>query len=421
MKRSAVINGIKLIGRHILYKLASPRAVRTLGEPFFCLIGMRRKGRGVALSQVNRVLVVRLDEVGDVVLTTPFLRELRRNLPQARITLVVKPAVYNLMERCPYVNQVLTYEYSLGLLRRHYRAVRLAYKHLWRHWFDLAIVPRWDADFHHATFVAYFSGARCRVGYSENVVDYKRYVNRGFDLLFTHLLCDDTLKHEVDHNLDVIRFLGGAVQDTRLEIWLNPEDEVFAKQVLESHRIHSGELLIALGPGKYDPKRRWPLLRFVELGAWLKKEYDARIVVVGGQEEQSLGQGLREKLGDSLINLVGETTLRQAGALLKQCHLYIGNDYGLKHIAAAVGVPVIEINGHPLDGLPSHPDSPRRFGSWGVPNRVIQPLKALAPCSNACNAGQAHCILTITVEQVKDAVSMWFSQNMELRYARMVS
>ena len=126
--------------RSILSSLTSPRAARLLGGPFFWLLGLRRRGREIDISQAKRVLVVRLDEIGDVVMTTPFLRELRRNLPDAWITLVVKPQIYDLVELCPYVDEVLTYNWSTNgnatqhrqQLRRHGRALRLAWKSLWR-------------------------------------------------------------------------------------------------------------------------------------------------------------------------------------------------------------------------------------------------------------------------------------------------
>src|SRR5215470_11631701 len=88
----------------------SPQVICWLGEPFFRLLSLRRGEGEVDLSQVNRVLIARLDEIGDVILTSAFLREFRRLLPAAWITLVVKPAVYNLVELCPYVNEVLTYD-----------------------------------------------------------------------------------------------------------------------------------------------------------------------------------------------------------------------------------------------------------------------------------------------------------------------
>jgi ADP-heptose:LPS heptosyltransferase len=380
-----------------------------LGEPFFRFLGLRKQRHLVGLSQVKRVLIVRVENgIGDMVLMAPFLRELCHNLPNAWITLVVEPQIYNLIELCPYVNEVLKYDWKVSghysNLQRHGRALRLAYKHLWRRRFDIAMLPRWDFDRWHGAFLVYLSGATWRMSFSENVNANKARVNTGFNRLFTHVLYDSTPKHEVEHNLDMICFLGGKVEKEHLEMWLGPEDEIFAENVLTSHKIYPGDRLIAFGPGAGEHRRMWPLSNFVELGAWLKKKYGAHILIVGGQGEEPLAQEIQQQLGDLVINAVGKTTIRQTAALLKRCRLHVGNDAGPMHLAAAASVPVIEISCHSLNGSPLHPNSPRRFSPWGVPHCVVQPEKAIAPCSNGCASAQAHCILSITVEKVKEAV-----------------
>jgi heptosyltransferase-2 len=361
-----------------------------------------------AIPEPRAILVVRLDEIGDVVLSTAFLRELRRNFPQAWITLIVKPATRNLVELCPHVNEVLTYEWCspgrLSGLRRHARALALARRHLWPRRFDVALAPRRDVDYCHASFLAYFSGAPFRVGYSENVNDQKRQFNADFDGLFSHLLDGRTAKHEVQYSLDVIGFLGGHVREDGLELWLDGEDEAFAERVLRSSSAGRDDLLVTFGLGAGAPKRVWPVAKFTELGAWLVREYGSRIVVVGADRDGDLGDQLQRRLGDPVINLVGRSTLRQAGALLKRCQLFVGNDAGPMHLAAAAGVPVVEISCHPQNGSALHANSPRRFGPWGVPHVVLQPEVPREPCSEACVAPEAHCILEVSVERAKEAV-----------------
>ena len=400
----------KSVAQCVLSLLTSPEIARLIGEPFFWMMGRRKKILEIDLSQVKRVLVVRLDKVGDVVLTTPLLRELRRNLVDAWITLVVNPQVYNLVELCPYVDEVLTYDWKVDgrcvYLQRHWRALWLAWCCLWRRRFDLAILPRWDVDNYHGTFILYFSGAPWRVGYSENINSQKKRLNSGFDSLLTHPLQDSTIKHDVEHNLDVIRFLGGRVQDDRLELWLGKEDEAFADETLGDHGVKPGDLLIAFCPGAGEPKRRWPVSRYTELGLWLQRKYRACLVIIGGPGEEVLGWELLQELGSSpIINIVGRTTLRQTVAFLKRCSLYIGNDTGPMHMAAAVGVPIVELSCHPVSGAPYSVNSPLRFRPWRDNHIVIQPERPLPPCEDECIADQPHCILSITVEQVKEAVA----------------
>jgi heptosyltransferase-2 len=385
-----------------------PRLSVCLGKILFKVLARRKKGRRLNPERVQRVLVVRLDAFGDVIMTTPFLRELRRFLPGALITLVVQPALVNLVELCPYVNEVLTFDChvrgKLKHLRLHMRTLDLAWKRLWHRRFDLAIVPRWDADIYHAAFVACSSGATWRLAYSEHVNASKSELNRGYDQLFTHILEDKALKHEVEHSLEIVRYLGGAVAEERLEAWLSQEDQAMAEKLLQSHAVSPDDLLIAFSPGAGDLKRMWPLGNFVELGTWLQQQYSASFLIVGGAGEEYFGRELERQLGGKVVNSVGRTTLREACALFEHCQLYIGNDTGAMHLASAAGVPVIEISCHPLNGSQLHANSPRRFRPWGVDFTVLQPEKAIEPCSDACTAAQAHCIQKVTVADVKDAV-----------------
>lgn len=397
--------------------LASPPAVRLLVGPALWLRGRRSHGERIDLAHIARVLVLRLDEVGDVTMTTAFLREVRRNLPRAWITLVVKPTLRNLVERCPHVNEVLTYDWraraELAEWRRRWRAVRWAWTHLVPRRFDLAILPRWDADYHQATFLAYASGAPWRVGYSETVTAHKRRVNRGFDLLLTHALEDATPKHEVERPLDLIRFLGGTVEEDRLEVWPGPEDDAYAERIFRDRQVASGEVLVGFAPsGGNSPLKQWPVHHFVELGRRFHRVCSGRLLVVGGQGEEALGVEIERALGPSTINLVGATTLRQMAALLKRCHLVVGNDAGPMHVAAALGVPVVALFGA---------SCPHRFGPWGNGHRVLWTPLPCGPCfqtphvscCSQCIFDRPHCILGIAMEEVQRAVEEILLKNLE--------
>lgn len=380
-----------------------------IGEPLFYFLGRRWQSKKANFFEAERVCVLRLDEIGDVVMTTPFLRELRRYLPHAWITLIVKPTVFNLVELCPYVNEVLTFDWRvLGRARRvrqFWRALQFASRQLWQRRFDLAIIPRWDVDFHCAAFTAYFSGARWRVGYSEKVNDRKHHANRGFDGMFTHVLVDLTLKHEVERNLSVIRYLFGEIAGNDLELWVGGEDNTYAAHILKHNGEQDDRLIVVFGVGAGASKRMWSIANYTELAVWLVEVYRARVLVLAGPGEESLGECLRQCTGNVVTNLAGKTTLRQAVALLMGCQLYVGNDSGQMHLTAAVGIPVVEISCHPKSGDVLHENSPKRFGPWGVQSIILQPSEPRMPCVDCCIADRPHCILGVTVEQAKSAVS----------------
>jgi heptosyltransferase-2 len=106
-----------------------------------------------------------------------------------------------------------------------------------------------------------------------------------------------------------------------------------------------------------------------------------------------------------LLNAVGKTTLGAATALIGRANLFIGNDSGPLHMAASAGVPAVAVSCHPVSGLPSHAQSPIRFGPWRVASVVLQPSAAIPPCGDTCIAAQAHCIRQVTLGDVRQAVS----------------
>lgn len=368
--------------------------------------GISAKQRGhMPISRAN-VLIVRLDAIGDLVLFSPFLREMRRSVPDCRVTLVVNPSTYNLVELCPYVDEVFACEIPtngrVDYFRQFVAGVKLLAGRLRSRRFDVALLPRWDADYYGAAFLVALSGAPVRMAYSQSVAPWKQRVNIGHDKLFTHVLASDgTVKHEVERNLDFLRFVGGLAEDHRLEVWVGPEDEAYADCVMR--RLGRSEFLVALGPGSREPKKCWPVVSFCRFGEWLAQSYGARLIVVGGPAEEGVGEALESRVGARVLNLAGSTTLRQVAAVLRRCHMFVGNDSGVLHIAAAVGLPVVQISCHPKEGSDESPYSPVRFGPWGVPSVIVQPDKATSPCRDYCDANEPHCIRAVTVDDVQNA------------------
>jgi ADP-heptose:LPS heptosyltransferase len=324
---------------------------------------------------VRTLLVIKLDEIGDFVLATPFLRELRRNAQQATVVLVVKPAVRNLAETCPYVSQLLVYDWQiasrhafLSIWVRQWRVFRFAWTHLRRSHFEVALIPRLDADTYDATPMAIYAGAKAVVAYSESSTRPKGLVNRGFDQLVTHVvLPTETKRHEADAGLALIERFGGMVHSASLELWLTIDDLAFARA-----NLRAGRAYVAFATGAAKPERCWPVERFMQLGAWLQAHHGFTPVLFGTHSDPCVRD---------MISFLGRTTLRQAAALMSDCTLFVGNDSGLKHIAAAVKTPVVEISAYRTGGDLAHPNSPARFHAWKIPQRVVQPPAGAGECA----------------------------------------
>lgn len=408
-----LLSRLKSKGKALFLSLVSA-ACLAAGEPVFRLRGMRR-GAGRTLPEMRRILVVRLDQIGDVVLTLPLLRELKRNAPLSRITLVVKPELRDLALSCPDIDEVLTFDWHLARrsqdYKRRLRAVKFCIVHLWPRRFDLAIVPRWDADWYCQTFIAYFSGAPQRIGYSEAVDPVKRIHNHSYDRLLTQCLPQKSVAHEAERNLDILRALGGTAAGTSLAACSAAADDDWAQAWLDENAVDenavSARPLIALGPfAGNSVLKQWPVSRFAALGRRLVAGGGA-VVVVGGGGDREQAERICAEIGPGAVSLAGAASLPQTAALLRRCSLFVGDDSGPMHLAAAAGIPVIGLFG---------PSCPHRFSPWTPKKQVLWHPLPCSPCS-VVKAGENHadcctvcifpeplCIQSITVEEVEAAV-----------------
>jgi heptosyltransferase-2 len=345
---------------------------------------------------------------------------MRRFFPETKIYLVVSTLTYPMAERCPYVDRVIVFDSGRGIPPfRHamqaWQAFRFARRQFRTIDFDLAVVPRWDVDDFGSSALAYFTGARYRVAFSERANPEKALFNRGFDSFVTHVIESKEISHEVEHSLEMLRFLGARVEDCRLEVWTDAADELFAEALLKRRGVTTDRILVAMAPGAGEAKRQWPISRFAELARRLQMQFDGVIVLLGARSDRALGAEIAEAVKHNVIDLTGQTTLRQTAALLRRSTIFIGNCSGPVHLAAAAGVPVVEVSCHPPDGNASHANSPVRFHPWLVPHRVLQPDRATPPCSQACNTNVPHCILNLAVDLVARSASDLLKENIGSR------
>ncbi len=365
-----------------------------------------RVGAGTAVPP-QRVLIVKPDGLGDLVMAVPFLRGLRESFPKAFLTAVVPPACASLLENCPYVDEVLPFanKWKPALRFRGIgRARSFAEKFLAPRHFDLAVLPRWDVDYYHGGLLIQGSGAGVRAGFSNLVSAQKRALNPGYDRFYTLAALGGGGLHEVHRNLELLRQMGGTASGDRLEFWPGPGDTEAVDRVLSEQGIDAGEKLVALGVGATRAVKRWPLERYAELARWLRERFGARLLILGSNQDRLEGDRLKSLAGTGVHNLAGLLSLRQSEVVLSRCRLFIGNDSGTKHLAAAAGCPVVEISWVP-EGGDAELDSPGRFHAFGVPTRVLRPAPDSFFCENKCAALFPHCVLRIGLEDVKQAAA----------------
>ena len=361
----------------------------------------RPKITGGARKQPTSFLVVRLDSLGDVVMTTPLFRALKAAFPRSRCTVAVQRSYKSLLATNPHIDEILTlpvieWPWLPQGLRRLLAALIFYWAHLRKRHFDFAISPRWDADEHLATLLCVLSNAGSRVGYSEHATAVKQQMNRGFDGAFDVCLPPGPVQHEVLRTLAVAARVGAPSCDGRLDIHVTAHDRRRADQLLD--KVPASAMLVALGIGAQSPGRRWPPKRYAETIAKLNRLQRVCPVIVCSEPEFGDALKLARLLPQPAVIVSGEQ-LRRVCAVLERCELFIGNDSGCAHLAAAMGCKTLVISRHPRNGDRNHFNSPARFAPYGRQVRVLQPTAGLEGCRQACVLPSPHCILQISSDE----------------------
>jgi glycosyltransferase involved in cell wall biosynthesis len=247
MKPSFYLHLPKKIYKKILI-LTPHRFHSILFNIYYFANGHRRKKTDMKADKRQKILVVQLADIGDVILTSPFVRELRRSNPKAWIGLVVQPRMFPLIEKCPHVDEVIAFDWrSIKNMDAFLRgspkwwklSSRLSKHQLWKHRLDLAVSIRWNEDPCQAAtlILMYTSGAVSRVAYKATSSDPMRYGWKDLNRLITKGPSRGFPVHEVEHQLDVLRYLGTNPSSTRLEVWTSEEDDRLVQDILEEHNI----------------------------------------------------------------------------------------------------------------------------------------------------------------------------------------
>jgi len=357
---------------------------------------------GVERTGARSFIVFRLDSLGDVVMTTPLFRALKAAFPKSRCTAVVQRNYKALLATNPHIDEILTLpnvrpEWLPQRLRKLLAALWLYQTELRKRHFDFAISPRWDTDEHLATLLCVLSNAATRVGYSETATAAKRKMNRGFDRAFDICLPPGPPRHEVLRNLAIAEALGATACDTRPEVRVTERDRRHADELLV--KVPRSAKLVSLGIGAQSPGRRWPLERYAETLAALETVHRMWPVIVCSSAEFGDALKLAETLRRPPV-IVSGAPLRQVCAVLERCELFIGNDSGCAHLAAAMGCRTVVISRHPGGGDPNHFNSPVRFSPQGRQVRVLQPASGADECRAACSHLEPHCIKLVSPEEV---------------------
>jgi ADP-heptose:LPS heptosyltransferase len=289
----------------------------------------------------RNILVIDFGQLGDVVLSLPALRNIRERFPEARITVAVGKPGGEIVRLSGYADDTL--DVDRVALRDGSKLLSIAkiFKlvgQVRRAGFDFVI------DLHslsETNLLGFLSGAPHRL--------YSRRPGRSIDFLANFQPrppAEAKEKHIVDRYLDVLKPLGVERPARTPQLKTNPAADVSVETLLKKVKAQSGALLIGIFPGAGHEGRRWPLERFADLADHLIRNNQVRVIVFAGPEETALIPQMKSLFPDATIFFDG-LTIQQLASAQARLTLFISNDTGPMHIAAAVGTPVIALLDRP--------------------------------------------------------------------------
>lgn len=351
-------------------------------------------------ERIERLLVRGTNWVGDAVMSIPALREIRRQFGNAHISLLVRPWVQDVYASVEFADEILLYDKNGN--HKGWKGMRRLAADLQARHFDLAILLQNALE---AALIAFWARIPLRLGYARD--------GRGF--LLTHAIRIDPEVRKIHQAYYYLGILSGAgVLADRLwernsyrldplAIGVRDSDSAAAQEMLRTQGIARGDTVVGINPGAtYGAAKRWLPERFAAVADALASEFAARIVIVGAPSELDVALKVAAMMASRPVVLAGRTTLGQLMGLIRACHLFITNDSGPMHLAAALGVPQLAIFGSTSE-VATGPLSERA--------QIIKHQVDCNPCFLRECPIDFRCMLGISVDDVVTAARGQLSRN----------
>lgn len=339
---------------------------------------------GEILRDIDKILIIRTDGIGDLLNSTPAIAMLRQNYPSAEITVLARPLNAPVLVGNPDVDKVLVFD-----RQREHRGLskQIHFMNGLRKEKYNLVVAMQTASLSHC--IAFLSGATYRLG---------RYQKR-FKSTLTHTWRGRYQKgetHEVDRNLELVRLICQDESKRELVFNLLPDEIDNAEAHIASLGISNGTYLIGIHPGGSSFDKRWPEKQYAELADRLVQHYNATILLLHGPSEMELTHNIQQEMQSDAF-VYAPKTIRALGAMLNCCDLFVCNDSGPMHLAAALDIPTTAIFG-PTDHVAWHPMSENAS--------IVRRDMPCWPCSaHKCKIGW-ECTKKLPIEMVWNTTSM---------------
>lgn len=332
----------------------------------------------------TRILVVKLDHIGDVLLATPVFSNLRQAYPNTELHALCGKWSRVILDNHPDVDETIEYNspvFCRSEVPTSLKQTGQLLKNLRHQNYDLLIELRGDWRIIWFSFLKVSPRRLCRASLQvTKKLGFQKFSSR----------------HDSSRNLDILKQAGIPTPILNTMFSISAENEEWASKLLEEHEIERELPIITMHPGSPISIKRWQPERFAELADWLIVKKRAQILFVGVPDEIPIITQIQELMQNMSVSLAGKTTIPKLASILKNSSMFIGNDSGPMHLAAAVNIPTIGIYG---------PGDPKRFGPIGEKCHTIQKKPDCPPCKgDICKFGEEGCMAKIQTIDVIETV-----------------
>lgn len=280
-----------------------------------------------------KILVVNIKYLGDLIISTPGIRSLRKKYPEAEIVLMVRKGYEEIFSNNPNIDRVIVFDPELKKKSGNkslFDGILFANK-IRKEKFDV-VISLHPGD--RIALLSFFSGAKIRIA--------PRKQSFGFLFNVKVNVNEDTISY-LDYYNRIFSEFNVQSDSNQTEFFINPKSVHWANEFFSAHKIKSDDIVVGIHPSASEPTKIWPVKNFIHLIDSISCIDQIKILLLEGPQDKEVCREILEKVEQKSIVLYSSNDIHKSAALIKRCNIFVTHDTGTRHLAVAVGIPVIAL------------------------------------------------------------------------------
>jgi len=330
-------------------------------------------------KKIEKILVLRPDHIGDVIMSTSVYREIKKKFPKSKLSVLVGKWGKEILENNPYIDEIIIHNCPWWEKVRGERSnyLQWAFSHFQRiirkirkEKFDIGIDLR--GDFRHILFFLFCGRIKYKISYNRS----------GGEYLLEKAVNYDINDHEIEKNFKLLEEIGiknVSFQNKKPEIFLLKEEKEKINSFFKENKIPENVFKIIVHPSAGNKLRMWGEENFIQMIKKISEKHRVIFFLIGSSKEKTMCERIKQKSGNNVYNMAGKFNIKETGALIEKSDVFIGNDSSMGHLASCFSIPSLILFG---------PNNPERCKPYNENLFLIYHKFSCSPCL------QKYCIIT---------------------------